>query len=106
MSERMLTVSDINVYYGAIHAIKNVSFEVDEGEVVALIGANGAGKSTLLRTIAGEKSIGKGSILFEGKPLPPKVHLFSERGISLSPRADESSSTCLSMKTFRWEPTL
>mgnify|MGYP002596432564 CR=1 FL=1 len=41
MSERMLTVSDINVYYGAIHAIKNVSFEVNEGEVVALIGANG-----------------------------------------------------------------
>ena len=49
MSERMLTVSDINVYYGAIHAIKNVSFEVNEGEVVALIGANGAGKSTRSR---------------------------------------------------------
>ena len=48
----ILKVDDINVYYGAIHAIKGVSFEVNEGEVVTLIGANGAGKSTILKTVA------------------------------------------------------
>ena len=49
----MLKIEDINVYYGKIHALKNVSFAVQEGEVVALIGANGAGKSTTLKTISG-----------------------------------------------------
>ena len=49
----ILKVDDINVYYGSIHAIKGISFEVGEGEVVTLIGANGAGKSTTLNTIAG-----------------------------------------------------
>ena len=49
----MLKVKDINVYYGKIHALKNVSFEVRPGEVVALIGANGAGKSTTLKTVSG-----------------------------------------------------
>ena len=49
----LLEVNDINVYYGAIHAIKGISFSVDEGEVVTLIGANGAGKSTTLSTVAG-----------------------------------------------------
>lgn len=67
MSERMLTVSDINVYYGAIHAIKNVSFEVDEGEVVALIGANGAGKSTTLKTMSGLLRSQSGTIEFLGQ---------------------------------------
>lgn len=67
MSERMLTVSDINVYYGAIHAIKNVSLEVDEGEVVALIGANGAGKSTTLKTMSGLLRSQTGTIEFLGQ---------------------------------------
>lgn len=67
MSERMLTVSDINVYYGAIHAIKNVSFEVNEGEVVALIGANGAGKSTTLKTMSGLLRSQTGMIEFLGQ---------------------------------------
>ena len=49
----MLKVNDINVYYGAIHAIKGVSFEVQDGEIVTLIGANGAGKSTILNTVSG-----------------------------------------------------
>lgn len=69
MSERMLTVSDINVYYGAIHAIKNVSFEVDEGEVVALIGANGAGKSTTLKTMSGLLRSQTGTIEFLGQSI-------------------------------------
>ncbi|MEA4896542.1 MAG: ATP-binding cassette domain-containing protein, partial [Oscillospiraceae bacterium] len=49
----MLKVNDINVYYGSIHAIKGVSFEVNKGEIVTLIGANGAGKSTILNTVSG-----------------------------------------------------
>ena len=86
MSDRnILKIENLEVFYGGIQALHGVSLDVDQGEIIAIIGANGAGKSTLLRTIAGEKSIGKGSILFEGKPLPPKVHLFSERGISLVP---------------------
>ena len=63
----MLTLSDINVYYGAIHAIKNVSFEVNEGEVVALIGANGAGKSTTLKTMSGLLRSQTGTIEFLGQ---------------------------------------
>ena len=60
----LLSVNDINVYYGAIHAIKGISFEVNEGEVVTLIGANGAGKSTTLQTISGLLRSKTGSITF------------------------------------------
>ncbi|WP_288181463.1 ABC transporter ATP-binding protein [uncultured Oscillibacter sp.] len=65
----MLKVSDINVYYGAIHAIKGVSFEVNPGEVVTLIGANGAGKSTTLQTVSGLLHSRTGSIEFLGENL-------------------------------------
>lgn len=67
MGDRILSVSDINVYYGAIHAIKDVSFEVSDGEVVALIGANGAGKSTTLKTLSGLLRSNAGSIEFMGE---------------------------------------
>lgn len=63
----MLKVDTINVFYGSIHAIKNVSFEVNEGEIVTLIGANGAGKSTTLNTVAGLLKPKSGSVTFEGK---------------------------------------
>ena len=63
----LLKVDDIHVYYGAIHAIKGVSFEVNEGEIVTLIGANGAGKSTTLTTVAGLLRPRSGSITFDGK---------------------------------------
>ena len=53
MGKLLLSVKDINVYYGAIHAIKGISFDVEEGEIVTMIGANGAGKSTSLNTISG-----------------------------------------------------
>ena len=65
----MLKIENIDVYYGAIHAVKNVSFEVGEGEIVALIGANGAGKSTVLNTISGLLHPKSGSITFMDKPL-------------------------------------
>lgn len=68
MSE-MLKVSDLHIYYGSIHAVKGVSFEVHEGEVVTLIGANGAGKSTILNTVSGLLHPRSGSILFHGKDL-------------------------------------
>jgi branched-chain amino acid transport system ATP-binding protein len=63
----MLKVNDINVYYGSIHAIKGVSFEVKEGEIVTLIGANGAGKSTILKTISGLLRSRTGDIQFMGQ---------------------------------------
>ncbi len=65
----LLNVENINVFYGAIHAIKDVSFHVDEGEIVTLIGANGAGKSTTLKTISGLLHSKTGSITFQGKNL-------------------------------------
>ncbi|HPE15379.1 MAG TPA: ABC transporter ATP-binding protein [Oscillospiraceae bacterium] len=63
----MLKVTDINVYYGNIHAIKNVSFEVKQGEIVTLIGANGAGKSTILKTVSGLLHSKTGSVVFMGQ---------------------------------------
>ena len=65
----MLEVNNINVYYGSIHAIKDISFEVNAGEIVTLIGANGAGKSTTLQTVSGLLRSKTGSITFQGKPL-------------------------------------
>ena len=65
----MLEVKDLEVYYGVIQAIKGISFHVDEGEVIALIGANGAGKTTTLQTITGMLNAKAGSILFEGEEL-------------------------------------
>ena len=64
---KLLSVNDINVYYGAIHAIKGISFDVDEDEIVTLIGANGAGKSTTLKTISGLLRSKTGSIEFDGE---------------------------------------
>ncbi|MCX7031479.1 MAG: ATP-binding cassette domain-containing protein, partial [Spirochaetes bacterium] len=65
----MLQVEDLNVYYGAIHALQGISFRVDEGEIVTLIGANGAGKSTTLRTISGLLRPRSGSVTFKGQDI-------------------------------------
>lgn len=65
----MLEIKDLEVYYGMIQAIKGVSFEVNEGEVIALIGANGAGKTTILHTITGLLEAKKGSVSFDGKDI-------------------------------------
>ncbi|MCI8762066.1 MAG: ABC transporter ATP-binding protein [Oscillospiraceae bacterium] len=82
----MLNVNDINVYYGAIHAIKGVSFQVNDGEVVTLIGANGAGKSTTLNTVCGLLHSRTGSVEFLGQDLAGiPAHKLVERGLAHVP---------------------
>ncbi len=82
----LLEVKDIQVYYGAIHAIKGVSFEVNEGEIVTLIGANGAGKTTTLDTIAGLLRSRGGDIVFQGESIVHKApHLIVKDGLALVP---------------------
>lgn len=71
--QRMLTIEKINVYYGAIHAIKDVSIHVNEGEIVSLIGANGAGKTSILRTISGLNKTNGGKITFNNEILYERV---------------------------------
>ena len=82
----MLNVNDINVYYGAIHAIKGVSFEVKDGEIVTLIGANGAGKSTILNTVSGLLHSKTGSIQFMDQPIQGvPAHKLVARGLAQVP---------------------
>lgn len=82
----ILKVDNINVYYGSIHAIKGISFEVNEGEIVTLIGANGAGKSTTLNTISGLLHSKTGHIEFMGEPLNHvPSHKVVSKGLALVP---------------------
>ena len=84
--EPILKVEDINVYFGSIHAIKGVSFEVNQGEIVTLIGANGAGKSTTLNTVAGLLHSKTGSITFLGENLGHlPCHKTVSKGLALVP---------------------
>ena len=82
----MLHIADLNVYYGAIHALKGISLEVHQGEIVTLIGANGAGKSTTLRTISGLIAPKSGAVDFEGQGIAGLgAHDIVRRGISQVP---------------------
>lgn len=82
----MLKISEVDVFYGNIHALKEVSLDVNQGEIVSLIGANGAGKSTLLKTISGLLKPKKGSITFEGVAIDGnQAQLIVKRGISHVP---------------------
>ena len=84
--EPILNVEDINVYYGSIHAVKGVSFQVNQGEIVTLIGANGAGKSTTLNTIAGLLHSKTGSITFMGEALNKyPCHKIVSKGLAMVP---------------------
>ena len=86
MAETMLKVDNINVYYGNIHAVKDVSFEVNEGEIVTLIGANGAGKSTTLKTISGLLHPKTGDVLYKGKSIKGvRAHKIVESGLAQVP---------------------
>ena len=82
----LLELKDIHTYYGTIEALKGISLEVNEGEIVTLIGANGAGKSTTLKTISGVRPVAQGRVIFEGEDItkmPP--HKRTEIGICQSP---------------------
>jgi len=82
----MLEVKNINVYYGVIQALRSVSFEVNQGEIIALIGANGAGKTTTLHTITGLLKAKQGSVTFEGKDITKvQAHKIVEMGIAHVP---------------------
>jgi branched-chain amino acid transport system ATP-binding protein len=82
----MLTLQKVNVFYGAIHALRDVSITVNQGEVVTLIGANGAGKSTTLRAVTGLLTPKSGKIVFEGKDITGlPAHQLVAGGISMSP---------------------
>ena len=82
----MLEVKNINVYYGSIHAIKDISFSVEQGEVVALIGANGAGKSTILKTISGLLRTKTGSISFQNQSITTTIpHKIVAQGLAHVP---------------------
>ena len=86
MAEPMLKIDNIDVYYGAIHALKGISLEVKEGEIVTLIGANGAGKSTTLRTISGLLKPKTGRITFLGQDIAGvRAHEIVKKGISQVP---------------------
>ena len=82
----LLEIRDLHVSYGAINAVQGVSFSMEKGEIVALIGSNGAGKSTILRTISGLEHAKSGSILFQGTELTKmKPHKIVEQGIAHVP---------------------
>ncbi len=82
----MLEVKDLHVYYGVIQALKGISFEVNQGEVIALIGANGAGKTTTLHTLTGLIPAKQGSIIFEGKDITKMpAHKIVQMGIAHVP---------------------
>ena len=84
--EPILNVEDIHVYYGSIHAVKGVSFQVNQGEIVTLIGANGAGKSTTLNTISGLLHSKTGSITFMGEALNKyPCHKIVSKGLAMVP---------------------
>ena len=82
----LLEVNDIHTYYGNIHALKGVSFEVEAGEIIALIGSNGAGKTTTLRTISGLMAPREGSVTYEGEEIShTRADLLVSKGISMVP---------------------
>ena len=80
-----LVVEDLHVHYGAIHAVRGVSFTVESGEIVSIVGSNGAGKSTIMWTLARVVPPTGGTILLEGSPLPDLPHLVVEQGVALVP---------------------
>ena len=86
----MLKITDLNVFYGPIHALKGVSLEVNDGEIVTLIGSNGAGKSTTLNAITGIVKVASGKVELDGQDITNAAsHKIVQHGISLSPEGRE-----------------
>lgn len=81
----MLNVNNLNVYYGGIHALKGVSLNVEQGQIVSIIGSNGAGKSTLINSISGIVKYKEGEILYKGEKLPKQAHKIVKSGICQVP---------------------
>jgi branched-chain amino acid transport system ATP-binding protein len=91
---KMLEVKDLNVYYGAIHALKGISFHLNKGEIVALIGANGAGKSTTLSTISGLLRARSGNVIFQGEDITQTLSdQIVRKGIVQSPEGRKIFAT-------------
>jgi branched-chain amino acid transport system ATP-binding protein len=90
----LLKIEDLHTYYGHVHALKGIDLDVNEGEIVCLIGANGAGKSTTLRTISGLVRPREGRILLDGDPIEAvAAHQIVERGISQAPEGRQVFDT-------------
>ncbi len=81
----MLSVNNLSVYYGGIHALKGVSLSVEQGQIVSIIGSNGAGKSTLINSISGIVKYREGEILYKGEKLPRQAHKIVKSGICQVP---------------------
>ena len=81
----ILKVDHLSAAYGGIRAIDDISFLVNRGEIVAMLGSNGAGKSTLLKCLSGEHKRSAGEVIFDGQPLPGQCYKIVERGISIVP---------------------
>ena len=85
MGDIILQVDHLSAAYGGIRAIDDISFHVNRGEIVSMLGANGAGKSTLLKCLSGEHRRLGGEISFDGQPLPSKCYSIVERGMVIVP---------------------
>lgn len=81
----MLKVNNLNVYYGGIHALKGVSIDVEQGQIVSIIGSNGAGKSTLINSISGTVKVKEGEILYKGEKLPKHAYKVVKSGVCQVP---------------------
>lgn len=81
----MISVKNLNVYYGGIHALKGVTIEVEEGQIVSIIGSNGAGKSSLINAISGIVKYREGEITYKGEKLPKQAHKIVKAGICQVP---------------------
>ncbi|MEG0913694.1 MAG: ABC transporter ATP-binding protein [Oscillospiraceae bacterium] len=102
MKNKLLEIKDINTFYGSIHALKGVSMEVYEGEIVTLIGSNGAGKSTTLSSITGLTPPKSGSIIFDGKDIThEKSSNIIKMGIGISPEGREVFPTLTVLENLK-----
>lgn len=101
MTVALLKIENLHTYYGHVHALKGIDLEVEEGEIVTLLGANGAGKSTTLRTVSGLNRPREGEIRFDGQVINDvPAHQIVERGISQAPEGRQVFSTLTVMENL------